>query len=248
MAYSFFSSTSSQRQVIWGSESWKAAWESFLCCLLKEVWKAICLDLGSCSLAPSSLRLTCSWLVPSSSLLPRFIHPQRMDLRDILGTPSRDYSVPIGWCWNKNRSHGIPLKHPGLMNCLPQENRNSSLGQLRMKDFLVMGEFIIHMGQELIRLSCYSGLEAKDGGKVSQLPEQAVFLMWKSWAVPALFPAHTSARALSLSTEPIDSTDQFFQSQAARPMKNDFVAHHPTPPHPDTGSCKWNNSPLRNGF
>ena len=93
-----------------------------------------------------------------------------------------------------------------------------------------MGEFIIHMGQELIRFSCYSGLEAKDGGKVSQLPEQAVFLMRKSWAVPALFPAHTSARALSLSTEPIDSTDQFFQSQAARPMKNDFVAHHPTPP------------------
>lgn len=93
-----------------------------------------------------------------------------------------------------------------------------------------MGEFIIHVGQELICLSCYSGLEANYGGKVSQIPEQAVFLMRKSWAVPALFPAHTSAMALSLSMEPIDSTDQFFQSQTARPMKNDFVAHHPTPP------------------
>ena len=93
-----------------------------------------------------------------------------------------------------------------------------------------MGEFIIHVGQELISLSCYPGLKANYGGKVSQIPEQAVFLMRKSWTVPPLFPAHTSARALSLSTEPIDSTDQFFQSQAARLMKNDFIAHHPIPP------------------
>ena len=42
---------------------WKSAWESFLCCPLKEAWNAICLDLRSCSLAPSSLELTCSWLV-----------------------------------------------------------------------------------------------------------------------------------------------------------------------------------------
>lgn len=125
------------------------------------------------------------------------------------------------------------------MNCLPQENRNSSLGQLRMKDFLVMGEFIIRVGQELICLSCYSGLEANYGGKESQIPEQAVFLMRKSWTVPPLFPAHTSARALSLSTEPIDSTDQFFQSQAARPMKNDFVAHHPAPPRHWLMQMEW---------